>query len=43
MTNPDGLVSDLDFSLSPNSLISGYCSNDDTISYEDELCSRFLR
>ena len=38
-TNPDGLVSDLDFSWSPNSLISGYCSNDDTISCEDELCS----
>ena len=38
-TNPDGLVSDLDFSWSPNSLISGYCSNDDTISCEDELCA----
>ena len=40
-TNPDGLVSDLDFSWSPNSLISGYCSNDDTISCEDELCTGF--
>ena len=38
-TNPDGFVGDLDFSWTPSSLISGYCSNDDTISCEDETCT----
>ena len=38
-TNPDGSVDDLDFSWTPSSLISGYCSTDNSISCEDNLCT----
>ena len=37
-TNPDGIIDDLDFSWKPSSQISGYCSNDNSISCEDDLC-----
>ena len=37
-TNPDGNINDLEFSWKPSSQISGYCSSDNSISCEDDLC-----
>ena len=37
-TNPDGNINDLEFSWKPSSQIFGYCSSDNSISCEDDLC-----
>ena len=37
-TNPDGNINDLEFSWKPSSQITGYCSSDNSISCEDNLC-----